>query len=99
MFQAVGARVPDAIARPLAEGVWPLIRGDRPLPGWVFGNRYARNLSSMAWPEGVKSLPLWAGWAQFLPLVVFQGLMLGGMIRLVREPIIAETPPPAPCGP
>jgi hypothetical protein len=99
MFQAVGARVPDGIARPLVDGVWRLIRGDRPLPGWVFGNRYARNLASLAWPEGVKSLPIWAGWAQFLPLVLVQGLMIVGMIRMVLDPIKSGTPPPEPSGP
>ena len=86
MFQAIGARVPDGIARPLVDGVWPLIRGDKPLPGWAFGQRYARNLVGLAWPGGVKSLPIGAGWAQFLPLVGYQVLMVGGMLRIVRKP-------------
>src|SRR5206468_76617 len=47
-FVAIGARVPDFVDRPLVEGVWPLWRGDRPLPFWVYGNRYARNLVILA---------------------------------------------------
>jgi MFS family permease len=84
-FVTVGARVPDLVARPLVEGVWPLLRGDRPLPGWVFGNRYARNLASLAFPEGVKRLPTWAGWVSVVPLILFQIGMVGLMLRFVRN--------------
>jgi hypothetical protein len=94
MFQAVGARVPDAIARPLVEGVWPLLRGDRPLPDWAFGHRHARNLASLAWPEGVKRLPVGAGWIQFLPLVAFQAVMIG-LMRLACGKGPAESTGPA----
>ena len=85
-FVAIGARVPDFVARPLVDGVWPLWRGDRPLPGWMFGDRYARNLVTLAFPDAVKNLPIWAGWATILPLVAFQGVMIGLMARFVREP-------------
>jgi hypothetical protein len=84
-FEAIGARVPDFVARPLVDGVWPLWRGDRPLPGWVFGNRFARNLVSVGFPEAVKRLPTWAGWLPVLPLVIFQIAMIGLMTRIVRE--------------
>jgi hypothetical protein len=84
-FVAIGARVPDFVARPLAEGVWPLWRGDSPLPGWVFGNRYARNLISLGFPEAVKQLPKWAGWVTLLPLVVFQLGMIGLMAQFTQS--------------
>ena len=78
------------MVRPLAEGVWPLCRGDKPLPGWVFGNRYARNLVSIAFPETVKNLPVWAGWVTVVPLVGFQAMMIGLMLRVVREPAVSK---------
>ena len=93
MFQAIGARVPQDIQRPFLDGVWPLIRGDRPLPGWVFGNRYARNLMSLARPSMVKELPTWAGWVQFLPLLIFQGVMIGLMGRAVGDAVPGPTRP------
>ena len=91
-FEAIGARVPDFVDRPYAEGVWPLWRGDRPMPGWVFGNRYARNLTSLAFPDLARKLPAWAGWATVLPLVAYQVAMIGLMIRFARTPEI--DPPP-----
>jgi hypothetical protein len=83
-FVAIGARVPHDIPRPWLEAVWPLWRGDKPLPGWTFGNRYARNLVSIGFPELVKALPAWAGWLTVAPLVVFQTTMIGLMCRFVR---------------
>ena len=49
MFEAVGARIPDGIARPLVDAVWPLWRGGtgRSRAG-LYGNRYARNPASLA---------------------------------------------------
>jgi hypothetical protein len=90
-FVAIGARVPDFVDRPLVEGVWPLWRGDRPLPFWVYGNRSARNLVTLAFPRSVKQLPVWGWWVSVLPLVGFQVAMIGLMVRSVgsRE---AETP-------
>jgi len=93
MFQAIGARVPDGIARPLVDAVWPLWRGDRPLPGWLYGNRYARNLASVALPDLVKKLPVSAGWAQFAPLVAFQIAAIGLMLRSVAKAPGAGTDP------
>jgi len=92
MFQAVGARIPDGIARPLIEGVLPLWRGDRPLPGWVFGNRYARNLVSLAFPGAIHALPADLGWVQFVPLALCQILAVAATMRIVRAP---ATPKPA----
>ena len=89
-FEAIGARVPDAVARPLAEGVWPLWRGDRPLPGWVFGNRYARNLVSLSFPVTVKRLPSWAGWATLLPLAALQVTLVVLMVRFIRDRPVDE---------
>jgi hypothetical protein len=83
-FESVGGRIPDAIGRPLVDGVWPLIRGDVPLPGWTYGNRYARNLVTIAIPDALKLLPRWAGWLTILPLVLFQGAMIGAMLRAIR---------------
>jgi hypothetical protein len=96
-FVAIGARVPDFVARPLVDGVWPLLRGDRPLPVWVFGERYARNLVTLALPETFKRLPGWAGWVSVVPLILFQSGMVGLMLRSirVREPVV---PPPDPKG-
>jgi hypothetical protein len=85
-FEAIGARVPQMIDRPWLDGVWPLWRGEKPLPGWVFGNRYARNLVGLCVPDLVKNLPSWAGWLTVVPLVVYQWMMIGLMARLVREP-------------
>ena len=85
MFQAAGARIPDGIARPLVDAVWPLWRGDRPLPGWVYGHRFARNLVSLAFPRTVGALPVDLGWVQFLPLAIFQGVAIGATARVVRE--------------
>jgi hypothetical protein len=84
-FEAIGARVPHDIARPWRDGVWPLWRGDKPLPGWVFGNRYARNLVTICFPETVKGLPSWADWLTVVPLVVYQMTLIGLMSRFVRE--------------
>jgi hypothetical protein len=87
-FEAIGARVPHDLDRPWLDGVWPLLRGDKPLPVWTFGNRYARNLLTMAFPEAVKSLPAWAGWLTVIPLVIYQSTMIALMTRAVdRKPI------------
>jgi hypothetical protein len=99
-FVAVGARVPNDIDRPLVDGVWPLLRGDRPLPDWVYGQRYARNLATLAFPASIKQLPTWAGWVSVLPLVFFQLAMAGLMLRFVRDceakPVEASRSPQGP---
>jgi MFS family permease len=91
LFQGVGARVPnpidavppgyvDPLAEPLTRAVLPLWRGE-PLPGWAFGNRFSRNLATMARPEAIKALPASWQWVQFAPLVVFQALAIGVLFR------------------
>jgi hypothetical protein len=85
-FEAIGARVPQFIERPWIDGVWPLWRGNKPLPAWTFGNRYAKNLTTLAFPDLLKSLPSWAGWLSLVPLVVYQIILTGLMIRFVSEP-------------
>jgi hypothetical protein len=90
-FVTIGARVPNDEARPLVEGVWPLLRGDKPLPVWVYGNRYARNLANLAFPAACKQLPAWAGWISILPLVLFQVGMIAVMVRMVRDDAATTT--------
>jgi hypothetical protein len=62
-----------------------LIRGDRPMPFWVYGQRYARNLASLAFPDAARKPPTWAGWATLVPLVAFQVGTIGLMLRIVRD--------------
>jgi len=84
LFEGVGGRVPDAIARPLVEGVWPIWRGDR-LPGWVFGQRFAHNLASLTLPELERKLPPGFGFLTFAPLVGFQILAILAMCRVLPK--------------
>ena len=93
LFAGVGGRIPDAIARPFVDGVWPLWRGD-PLPGWVFGNRFARNPVSLLIPRVERSLPSGLGGMMFLPLVGFQVVAIGLMIRCLPSARNAESQPP-----
>src|SRR5262249_42400300 len=91
LFQGAGARVPDAVhdplgriwplADPLRQAVWPVWMGQEPLPGWRFGERYCRNLVSLAVPSGIARLA--PGWQfiQFVPLVLAQGLAILGLWR------------------
>lgn len=72
LFQGAGARIPNVISEPLLNAVWPIWEGENPTPGWRFGERFARNLVSLAAPSVVKSLPPAAQPLQFLPLVVVQ---------------------------
>ncbi len=82
LFQGVGARLPQDVADPLVEIVWPLWSGLAQLPGWWTGDRFARNLTSLYAGERLESLPAVWQWVQFLPLVAFQG---GGLAILLRE--------------
>ena len=85
LFQGVGARLPQYVADPLRDAVWPVWRGD-PLPAWWTGDRrFARNLFEMAFPELVRSLPArWQG-LQFLPLVAFQALGIAALCRWIAR--------------
>ena len=84
LFGGVGGRIPDGIVRPLVDGVWPIWRGDR-LPGWVFGQRFARNLVTLAFPQLDRQLPPSLGFLIFLPLVGFQALAIVAMFRCLPK--------------
>ena len=85
LFQGVGARVPDPIASPLIGAVWPLWRGDTPLPGWTFGRRFAVNLVELAWPGFVSKLPPTAAWLPFAALVLVQAILIAVMLGAIRR--------------
>jgi hypothetical protein len=89
MFQAVGARIPPFIGAPLREVVWPIWRGDSPLPDWREGERFCRNLASLFAPAAIANLPLRWQALQFLPLVLAQGLAIVGLARFLPEDIPA----------
>ena len=80
LFGGVGGRVPDGIARPFVDGVWPIWRGGR-LPGWVYGHRFAPNLFTLAFPQKERELGPGFGWLVFAPLVIGQVV---GIITLWR---------------
>jgi hypothetical protein len=73
LFQGAGGRIPFAVNDPLVQFVWP---------HWIGPARILdRNLVSLAAPEF--SARLAGGWqaAQFLPLVLVQGLAVLGLWR------------------
>ncbi|MDG3006290.1 hypothetical protein [Paludisphaera mucosa] len=72
LFQGVGARLPQDVADPLVEVVWPLWRGLEALPRWWTGERFTRNLGGLAAGGFLDGLPASWQWVQFLPLVAFQ---------------------------
>jgi hypothetical protein len=82
LFLGVGARIPESIADPLRQIVWPLWRGD-PVPVWWTGQRFARNLVSLRIPKDLGALPDGRLCVQFLPLVVFQIVAIARMIMKV----------------
>ncbi len=75
LFQGVGARIPQDIADPLLDLVWPLWRGE-PVPLWWPGDRFSRNLLAMAAPGWISRQPDSWQWVQFLPLVGFQAIAI-----------------------
>jgi len=72
LFQGVGARIPQDVADPLVEVVWPLWTGRSPLPPWWTGERFTRNLARLGARLLVGRLTVEWQWVQFLPLVAFQ---------------------------
>jgi hypothetical protein len=92
LFQGVGARIPQDVADPLLDVVWP-VWTDRSLPTWWTGERFAKNLGGLAARRAMKQVPAPWQWIQFIPLVVFQVAML---VRLFRgRDDSAETVPPS----
>ena len=67
-----GGRIPHDYADPLVQTVWPIWTGQVPLPGWRFGERFTRNVTSLIAPGWIDRLsPRWQ-LVQFLPLVLVQ---------------------------
>jgi hypothetical protein len=84
LFQGVGGRLPQYIMDPMRDAVWPLWTG-RPVPPWWLGARFTRNVFAEMFPGFVGALrPGWQ-WIQFLPLVVFQAVLIGVMIVRCRD--------------
>ncbi len=83
LFLVIGARVPDGIEEPFA-AAWSVATGSSPLPGWLFGNRFARNACSVAFPALGRSLVGGLGLLLFVPLVIFQVVAMMMMISNLR---------------
>jgi hypothetical protein len=80
LFQGAGGRIPQDIADPLAQAVWPLWSGE-PLPPWHSKERFCRNLAGIAAPEWVARCGVrWQG-IQFLPLLLFQAAGIAALWR------------------
>ncbi len=104
LFQGAGARIPNelgmrgrksvAVSEPLFDAVWPIWTGTDPTPGWRFGERFSRNLVSIAAPGVVKSLGPRGEPLQFLPLVSAQAIAI-----LILWRSIANRPTLSPSGP
>ena len=84
MFQGAGGRIPQDIADPLLQAVWPLWNGS-PLPWWQFDQRFCRNLTSLAAPRLLAGLSERWQAIQFLPLVLAQGIGMAGLWRFGRD--------------
>lgn len=79
LFQGAGARIPQDIADPLRQMVWPLWRG-------APGGRFARNLTALAVPSALRRLPEGWRWVQFLPLVTAQAAAIAAFLRVASRP-------------
>jgi hypothetical protein len=79
LFQGAGARIPQDIADPLRQMVWPLWRG-------APGGRFARNLTALAVPGALRRLPEGWRWVQFLPLVAAQAAAIVAFLRVASRP-------------
>jgi hypothetical protein len=109
LFQGAGARIPheaqnrpghiEPLSDPLRQQVWPLWIGQEPPPDWRFGERFCRNLVSLAAPRWIGRIaPRWQ-FVQFLPLVLAQGLAILGLWRLGRRPTLTHSDPLHPAHP
>lgn len=85
LFQGVGARIPQDVADPLVEVVWPLWTGRTPLPMWWTGERFTRNLTSLSLAFSLGRLPVAWQWVQFLPVVAFQAAVVAFLFRRSDE--------------
>ncbi|WP_205678763.1 hypothetical protein [Aquisphaera insulae] len=83
LCQGVGARIPQDIARPIRDFVWPIWTGRNTAPGWWSSEPFARNLVSARFPRWVASLPADLKGIQFLPLVLAQGVAIGVLSLLM----------------
>jgi hypothetical protein len=79
LFLGVGGRLPQDIADPLPQVVWPFWRGDPIPPPWP-GGRFAKNLVALAFPRAIANFPDAWQWVQFLPLIVTQLGASAGLI-------------------
>jgi hypothetical protein len=82
LFVAIGGRIRQEINDPLLEVVWPHWAG-RPLQQWelnVGGTRFARNLVSLSFSDGIHRLPESWQWIQVIPLVLAQGAAIAAML-------------------
>jgi hypothetical protein len=89
MFVGVGGRLPNLLndrelADPFYQAVLPLWRGDR-APYWWLGDRFARNVVSVACGGWVSRLRPEMHWLQFVPLVAFQALGVMCLVAFCRE--------------
>ena len=70
---------------PLIQTVWPVWTGQVPLPGWRYGERFARNLMSLVASGTIQRLsPRWQ-FAQILPLVSVQALAIFGLWKVSAD--------------
>jgi hypothetical protein len=90
LFQGVGARLPQDVADPLVEVVWPLWRGLDALPRWWTGERFARTLAGLVAGRWLTDLPATWQWVQFFPLVAFQAAGVGWLLGPRAEPTVED---------
>jgi hypothetical protein len=83
LFLGVGARVPQEVADPLVQVVWPSWRGS-PLPPWAEGRRFTRTAAEVLAPGWVRSLGPRQAWRVFPPLVGFQTIAVAGLMLILR---------------
>ena len=80
LYCGVGGRIPNFIARPFVDGVWPFWRGD-PLPVWAYGRRFARTLADRWLADRGPTRPTASGLLTFAPLVAFQVVAIATLFR------------------
>lgn len=96
LFVGIGGRVPDPIRRPLTDAVWPIWRGDTPLPSWCYGRRFAVTWAELAAPGFVAGLPPAAAWLTVVPLIVLQAALIWAMLGAIRPRPVSPPRGPGP---